>query len=120
MKHDIDLQMREWWVAELQAITKRVIAEEEKRQVRERRKAEKMMESIECHTISDLRDAYACGLITENKFQKLADLLENRMPDPGSLYEAKLELLGELYTEQKQILDDRLRFEGVMDCAEKS
>ena len=45
---------------------------------------------------------------------------KNRMPDPGSLYEAKLELLGELYTEQKQILDDRIRFAGVMDRAEKS
>lgn len=120
MKKDIDLQMREWWVAELQAITKRVIAEEEKRQARERRKAERMMGEYEGWTQSDLMDAYGCGVISENKYNKLIHLLEGYEPQPGALYEAKLELLQELYDEQKKILDDRLRFEGVMDRAEKS
>lgn len=109
MKKDTDLLMREWWVNELQSITKRVIAEEEKRQARELKKAQKKMGDFQ--TYADLQDAYAVGAITEREFNKLADALEKREPRHSALYEAKLELLQELYSEQKKILDDRLRWE---------
>lgn len=108
---DTDLLMREWWVEEIQSITRRVMAEEEKRQARERRKSEKLMGEYEGWTYSDLQEAYGCGLITENKFSKLVRLLEGTAPQPNALYTAKLELLQELYSEQKKILDDRLRWE---------
>ena len=93
--------------------SKRVIAEEEKRQERVRKAAEKKMGDYQ--TYADLQDAYGCGVITERQFDRLVALLEQKKPYPGALYQAKLELLQELYTEQKKILDDRLRWESASE-----
>ena len=111
MKEDIDIQMRRWWVSELKAITVRVQREEEKRQTRERTKAERLLG--EYQTYADAQDAYGCGVITEKQFDRIVDLLEKAQPVESKLYRAKIELLSELYQEQKQLLDDRERWEAL-------
>ena len=110
---DIQLQLREWWMAEIRAITARVMKEEEKRQDRERKKYEKKLGDY--RTYSDIQDAYGCGVITERQFDRLADLLEKSRPEESELYKAKMDLLSELYQEQKKILEDRERWEAMKD-----
>lgn len=111
MKKDIQVQLWEWWLNELSAITRRVLAEEEKRQTRKRTKAEKLLG--EYQTYRDAQDAYGCGVITERQFNRITDLLEQAKPEPSALYYEKLSLLQELYQEQKQILEDRERWEAL-------
>lgn len=110
-RKDVEVQVWEWWLAELKNITKRVLAEEEKREARARASAEKKLG--EYRSYSDLQDAYGCGVITERQFDRLADLLEKSKPEPSDLYLAKIDLLQELYSEQKRVLEDRKRFYAV-------
>ncbi len=111
MKQDVNVQMRKWWLSELRAITARVQREEEKRQTKEREKAEKLLG--EYKTYADAQDAYGCGVITERQFDRIVDLLERAKPVESDLYRAKIELLQELYQEQKKLLDDWERWEAV-------
>lgn len=111
MRQDINIQMRRWWLSELKAITARVQLEEEKRQTRERTKAEKLLG--EYQTYQDAQDAYGCGVITEKQFDRITDLLERVRPVESELYRAKIELLQELYQEQKKLLDDWEKWEAM-------
>lgn len=110
MRQDINIQMRKWWIDELRAITARVQREEEKRQARERTKAEKLLG--EYQTFQDAQDAYGCGVITEKQFDRITDLLERIRPVESDLYRAKIELLQELYQEQKKLLEDWEKWEA--------
>lgn len=115
MKKDVDILMREWWIREIQALTAKVMREEEKRQERKRTKAEKLLG--EYQTFQDAQDAYGCRVITEKQFDRITDLLEQIRPVESDLYRAKIELLQELYQEQKTILDKRLRYEETQEGA---
>ena len=42
-QQEVNVQLRRWWLSELKAITARVAKEEERRQARERAKAEKRL-----------------------------------------------------------------------------
>lgn len=111
---DVHIEMRRWWIQELKTLTARVMREEEKRQERERKKAEKRLG--EYRTYNDLQDAYGCGVITERQFDRLAALLEKSKPTESDLYRAKIDLLNELYQEQKEILEKAERFERVQEA----
>lgn len=102
MKEDVRKKMREWWIGELRSLTEKVQKEEEKRQNRERTKAEKLLG--EYRTYADAQDAYGCGVITERQFDRIVDLLEKANPMEDDLYRAKMELLQEIYREQKALL----------------
>ncbi len=110
MKQETNVQLRRWWLSELRAITARVQKEEEKRQTRERTKAEKLLG--EYQTFADAQDAYGCGVITKRQYHRILDLLEQMKPVESDLYHAKIELLEELYTEQKKLLDDWEQWEA--------
>ncbi len=110
---DVNIELRRWWVDELSEITRRVIAEEERRQARERKRAEKLMGEYEGWTYNDLQEAYGCGAITEKKYDRLVRLLENSQPVESDLYRAKVALLAELYQEQKEILDKAEQWEAI-------
>jgi len=112
MKKDVEIRLREWWISEIKAMTDKVMKEEAKRQERERKKADKLLGEYQSY--ADAQDAYGCGVITEKQFDRIVDLLEKRNPAEDALYNAKIELLQELYQEQKKILDDRIRFEEAM------
>lgn len=109
MKKDIEIRLREWWISEIRAMTEKVVMEEAKRQAREYKKADKLLGEYQSY--ADAQDAYGCGAITERQFNRIVDLLEKRNPAEDPLYQAKIELLQELYQEQKKILGDRIRFE---------
>jgi hypothetical protein len=106
---DVHIELWKWWLAELKAITARVQREEEKRQARERTKAEKLLG--EYRTYADAQDAYGCGVITERQFDRIVDLLERSQPVESDLYRAKIDLLTEIYQEQKKFLEDAERWE---------
>lgn len=110
---DINIEMRRWFIKELQELTHKIMKEEEKRQERERKQAEKRLG--EYRTYNDLQDAYGCGVITEKQFDRLATLLERSRPVESRLYKAKRELLEELYTEQKEILAKAEQFQKLQE-----
>ena len=94
---------------ELKAITVKVMKQEEKRQDREREKNLKKLGDY--RNYNDIQEAYGIGLITERQFDHLADILEKSQPEPDDLYQAKMDLLAELYSEQKRILEEHQRHE---------
>ena len=100
------MQLQSWWMARLRELTDKVNQEEEKRQAKARRAAEKSMG--EYKTYADIQDAYGCGVISAKKRDRLFDLLEMQEIKPDGLYEAKIELLSELYQQAKQIFSDNM------------
>ena len=111
MAKDVNMLMREWWLKEIKAITAKVMREEDKRQARQKEKAAKALGEYQSYR--DIQDAYGCGVISEREFDRLTELLERTQPEESKLYRAKIELLQELYDEQKKILDDWEKWEQV-------
>ena len=96
--------LQSWWMGEVQAITKKVIEQEERRQANAQKKADRLMG--EYKTFGDIQDAYGCGVISARKRDRLYDLLEQKKVEPDALYNAKLEMLGEMYQIAKQAVED--------------
>ena len=109
---DVNKELRQWWMAELKKISAKVLKEEEKRQARERERIEKIIGKMgEYHTYEDAQDAYGLGVITSRQFDRIVGLLEQAKPKESELYQAKVQLLMEMYNEQKGFLEDYERFE---------
>ena len=106
---DVQYELRIWWIAQIRRITEEVMTQEEKRQDKVRRANLKKMGDYQ--TYNDIQEAYGVGAITEKQFDRLADLLEKSNPEPSELYKMKIDLLQELYREQKKILDEMRRLE---------
>jgi hypothetical protein len=102
MDKDI-VAVQTWWMGELKALTKKVAEQEERRQARERERAEKKLG--EYRTYSDVQDAYGCGVITERKAYQLYDLLDKINPEEDRLYLMKLDLLAECYQIAKKAVE---------------
>ena len=100
------ISLQKWWMQELQAITKRLISQEEKRQEKAAQRAEKLMG--EYQTYEDIQDAYGMGVITDRMHDKLLDLLEDRdrVRQSSKMHQEKLALVSELYEIAKQIVID--------------
>lgn len=96
--------LQTWWIGEVQALTQKVMEQEERRQSRAKSKAEKQLGDY--RTYADVQDAYGCGVISARKRDHLYDLLEQVKAEPDSLYQMKLDLLGELYQTAKRVLED--------------
>ena len=96
--------LQTWWLGEVQALTQKVMAQEEARQRKAKSKAEKQLGDY--RTYNDVQDAYGCGVISARKRDHLFDLLEQSNVEPDALYERKLELLSELYQTAKRALED--------------
>jgi len=112
MTDEVNIKMRKWWLDEIRAITEKVIREEEKREEKAREKNLKKLGDY--RTYNDIQEAYGVGVITEKQFDRLADLLEKSQPEPDALYRAKIELLQEIYSEQKALLEECQRaFTGI-------
>lgn len=100
------LKMRAWWIAKILQTIVEVKEQEQKRQDKVRRQNLKKLGDYK--TYNDLQDAYGCGVITEKQFDRLADLLEKSDPNPDIVYLEKINLLEEIYREQKQIYSEQL------------
>jgi len=95
--------LQKWWMNELQALTKKVMDQEARRQAKAVEKADRLMG--EYKTFADIQDAYGCGVISSRKRDRLYDLLEQRNVEPDRLYGFKLDLLSELYQTAKQTME---------------
>ena len=106
MKYIDVMALQSWWMARLRELTDKVNQEEEKRQAKVKRAAERSMG--EYKTYADIQDAYGCGVISARKRDRLFDLLEQTNVEPDKLYEAKISLLTELYKTAKQIFSENM------------
>ena len=104
MKYQDVMTLQSWWMARLRELTEKVNQEEEKRQAKVRRGVERQLG--EYKTFADVQDAYGCGVISEKKRDRLYDLLEKQNVEPDWLYEAKINLLTELYQTAKRIFSE--------------
>lgn len=100
------IQMRAWWIAKILQIIVEVKEQEQKRQDKVRKQYLKKLGDYK--TYNDLQDAYGCGVITEKQYDRLADILEKSDPNPDIVYLEKINLLEEIYREQKQIYSEQL------------
>lgn len=105
MTRDQEIMLRKWWMEQLRGITKRLMEAEERRVETERVKAQKALG--EYQTENDIQEAYAWGMITDAKRDKLLDLLEKKdgaQPE-SEMYRLKLDFLQEDYQHQKELME---------------
>ena len=100
------IQMRAWWITKILQIIVEVKEQEQKRQDKVRKQNLKKLGDYK--TYNDLQDAYGCGVITEKQFDRFADILEKSDPNPDIVYLEKINLLEEIYREQKQIYSEQI------------
>lgn len=106
MKYTDMMVLQSWWMAKLRDLIEKVKKEEEKRQERAKRGVEKQLG--EYKTFADVQDAYGCGVISEKKRDRLYDLLEKQNIEPDRMYEAKMNLLTELYQTAKRVFSENM------------
>lgn len=99
------IQLQRWWMEQLRVITRKVMENESKRQEKEKKKAAKMIGNMEIEKREDIDDLYGYGVITEKQRERLIDAFE-KSQEPDEMYEAKIELLQEAYTEAQRIMRD--------------
>ncbi len=111
MTRDQEIELRKWWMGQLRAISKKLMDAEARREEAERAKAQKTLG--EYQTESDIQDAYAYGVITEAKRDKLMDLLEKKdgAQAEDEMYRLKLDFLMEDFQHQKELIG-QLAMEG--------
>ena len=111
MKSREIVALQSWWMGQLQSLTQKVMAEEEKRQEKARRHGAKMLGDLCIERREDIDDLYGYGAITEKKRDKLVEVWESRTK-PDSLYDAKIALLKDCYHEAKQIMQENMEVDG--------
>lgn len=111
MTRDQEIELRKWWMEQLKAISKKLMDAEARREEAERVKAQKTLG--EYQTESDIQDAYAYGVITEAKRDKLMELLEKKdgAQAEDEMYRLKLDFLMEDFQHQKELIG-QLTMEG--------
>ena len=99
------IRLQKWWQEELRALTRKVMAEEEKRQEKAKKKALSMFGDLAIERREDIDDLYGYGAITEKKRDKLIDLWEQGQKHDGFYY-AKIRLLQDAYADSIQTVQD--------------
>lgn len=99
------IKLQIWWQAELRELTRKVIAQEEKRQEKARKKAASIFADFAIERREDIDDLYAYGAITNKKREKLIDLWEHGQQQDG-LYQGKINLLQDAFAESQNIVRD--------------
>lgn len=99
-----EILLRQWWMEQLKAISKKLMDAEARREEAERVKAQKTLGDYQ--TYNDIQDAYAYGTITEAKRDKLLDLLEKKDGEKAEdeMYRLKIDFLQEDFQHQKELL----------------
>ena len=97
------IRLQEWWIEQIRKMTNDMLKQEEKRQAREKEKAEKKLGDYQ--TYNDIQEAYGVGVISERKRDQLMDLLEKSKPDTDDMFVLKKELLSEVYQTAKDVLE---------------
>ena len=98
------IQLQKWWMETLRELTRKVMREEEKRQENAKKKCASMLS--EYSSVDDINEAYGVGNITEKQRDRLLDLWERAEASPDKMYEAKINLLQDAYSEAQFVLRD--------------
>lgn len=98
------IQLQRWWMEQLRALTRKVMAEEEKTKDKANRKADKLLGDYSSR--DEIIEAYGLGNITEKQRDKYLDIWDNSCAYASPLYMEKLELLQDLYAEADGVLRD--------------
>ena len=99
------IRLQKWWQEELRVLTRKVMAEEEKRQEKAKKKALSMFGDLAIERREDIDDLYGYGAITEKKRDKLIDLWEQGQNHDG-FYDEKIRLLQDAYADSIQTVQD--------------
>lgn len=95
--------LQQWWQGEIRELTRKVMAQEEKRQEKAKKKAASMLGSFDIERREDIDDLYGYGVITESKRDKLINLWEKGQ-QPDEFYRHKIDLLQDVYTESMNLV----------------
>lgn len=99
------IKLQRWWMEQLREVTRKTMQADDKRQKKARDKAAVMIGDLGIERREDIDELYAYGSITARQRDKLIDLLE-KVEEPDELYQAKIDLLQDAYSEAKSILRD--------------
>jgi hypothetical protein len=99
------IQLQRWWMEQIREITRKEMKAEEKRQERQKKKTAKMFGDLEIEKPGDIDDLYGCGAITSRQRDRLIDAFEGSQ-GTDEMYDAKMELLQDAYSEAQQIMRD--------------
>ena len=99
------IRLQKWWQEELRTLTRKVMAEEEKRQEKAKKKALSMFGDLAIERREDIDDLYGYGAITEKKREKLIDLWEQGQKHDG-FYDEKIRFLQDAYADSIQTVQD--------------
>lgn len=99
------IRLQKWWQEELRALTRKVMAKEEKRQEKAKKKALSMFGDLAIERREDIDDLYGYGTITEKKRDKLIDLWEQGQQHDW-FYDEKIKLLQDAYTDSIDTVRD--------------
>ena len=97
------IQLQRWWQEQIRELTRKVMAQEEKRQQKAKTKASAALADYDSE--DEIIEAYGMGTITEKQRDKLLDMWEKGQ-QPDEMYQAKIDLLQDAYTESIQIMRD--------------
>ena len=99
------IKLQRWWMEQLREITRKTMAAENKRQEKAKAKAAVIIGDAGIESMDDIDELYAYGTITAKQRDKLIDLFEKK-EEPDEMYQAKIDLLQDAYTEAQMILRD--------------
>lgn len=99
------IKLQRWWMEQLREITRKTMQADDKRQKKARDKVAVMIGDLGIERREDIDELYAYGTITARQRDKLIDLFE-KSEEPDELYEAKIALLEDAYSEAKRVLRD--------------
>ena len=104
MTRDQEIQLRKWWMDHLRELTGKLITAQARKEDAERLKAQKQLGDYQ--TENDIQEAYAYGMITDAKRDKLLDLLEKKdgAPTEDEMFRLKIDFLQEDFQHQKELL----------------
>jgi hypothetical protein len=99
------IRLQKWWQEQLRELTRKVMAQEEKRQQTAKKKALAMFGDLAIERREDIDDLYGYGTITEKKRDKLIDLW-NQGEQNDLFYDEKIKLLQDAYADSIQTVHD--------------
>lgn len=99
------IKLQRWWMETLREITRKEMQREEKRQEKARKKGEAMFGDLDIERREDIDELYGYGVITARQREKLIDLFEKGQ-EPDEMYQAKIDLLQDAYTDAQMIMRD--------------
>lgn len=97
------IKVQRWWMEQLRAMTRKIMADEEKRQEKVRKKTAEAFGDLAIERREDIDDLYGYGVITDRQREKLINMFEKEN-EPDEIYKAKIDLLQDAYEEAHRVM----------------